>query len=103
MQDLTPKTITASVLIMVGWLLLLAAVPAYAFFWRVDNEPGAAKIPELLWAAICFLTSGGFTFLAANFYLIAKRSKAILIAWGICLLIAITACSLSPILLLFMV
>jgi hypothetical protein len=73
------------------------------FFWRVDNEPGAAKIPELLWAAICFASSGGLIFVATNLYLILQKSKAIFIAWGICLVTGMGACSLSPILLLFMV
>jgi len=102
MTDQT-KILLMVVFVVLGWLLILAAIPSYAFFWRVDNEPGAAKIPELLWATFCFLSTGGLLFLAANIYLISQRSKAIFIAWGFCLVAGIGACSLSPILLLFMV
>ena len=97
------KQIIALLLIIFGWLLMIAAVPSYAFFWRVDNEPGAAKIPALLWTAICFISSGGIIFLAANIYLAAQKSKMIFLAWGVCLVLGVAACSLAPILLLFMV
>jgi hypothetical protein len=97
------KHILASFILVLGWLLIIMAFPSYALFWRVDNEPGAAKIPELLWTAICFLSSGGLLFLSANIYLIIQRSKAIFVAWGLCLVAGIVACGLSPILLIFMV
>jgi len=98
-----PKNIQAATIMLISWLLLSAAIPTYAFFWRVDNEPGAKKIPELLWAAVCFLSSGGLLFISTNIYLIIQRSKLIFITWGLCLIITIMACSLSPVLLLFMV
>ena len=88
---------------LTSWLLLIAATPTYAFYWRVNNEPGANKIPELLWATICFLLTGGLLLFFTNIYLITQRTKVLFIAWGLCLVIAIMACSLSPILLLFMV
>jgi hypothetical protein len=34
------------------WLFILLSGVFYAFFWRVDNEPGAREFPALLWAAI---------------------------------------------------
>jgi len=102
-MDKNIKFIIGALILVIGWGLMIAAVPAYAFFWRVDNEPGAAKIPVLLWASISFLSSGGLLFLSANIYLISKRSKVIFIAWGLCLAAAMVACSLSPVLLFFMV
>lgn len=97
------KLVFAAILLVLGWVLIISAVPAYAFFWRVDNEPGARKIPELFWAAVCLLSAGGITFLVANVYLLGQKSKLIFIAWGLCLFAGMAACSLSPILLLFMV
>ena len=45
---------------------MLLSIAFYMLFWRVDNEPGAKDIPELLWAAISFCSLGGLAFLASN-------------------------------------
>ena len=87
-----------------GWLFMLISIIFYAFFWRVDNEPGAKNVPALLWTAISFCSLGGLSFIGSHIYLIIKKSwKIILIAWAICILLLVGAFTLAPILLLFMV
>ena len=44
------KEILAGVTLAGGWLSVLISGVFYAFFWRVDNEPGAKDFPTLLWA-----------------------------------------------------
>lgn len=98
------KEILSTLSIAGGWLLILLSGVFYAFFWRVDNEPGAKDIPALLWSAISFCSLGGLAFLGGHIYLITKKAwKLMLIAWVVCIVLLIGAISLSPILLLFMV
>lgn len=98
------KEMAALLLLLVGWSGMLVSVAFYLLFWRVDNEPGAKDIPQLLWAAIFFLSTGGLAFLAANIYLLMRRAwKAYLIAAGGALLILLVALCLSPALLIFLV
>ena len=98
------KEILAGVTIAGGWLSILISGVFYAFFWRVDNEPGAKDFPGYLWTAISFCSIGGLAFLGSHIYLIIKKNwKVILIAWAVCIALLIGAISLSPILLLFMV
>jgi len=98
------KEILAGVTLAGGWLSILISGVFYAFFWRVDNEPGAKDFPTLLWAAISFCSLGGLSFLGSHIYLIIKKSwKITLIAWAVCIALLAGAISLSPILLLFMV
>ena len=98
------KEILAGLTLAGGWLSILVSVAIYAFFWRVDNEPGARDFPGLLWAAISFCSIGGLAFLGNHIYLIIKKAwMIILIAWVVCIALLIGAISLSPILLLFMV
>jgi len=98
------KEILAGAIIAGGWLSVLISGVFYAFFWRVDNEPGARDFPGLLWAATSFCSLGGLAFLGSHIYLIIKKNwKIILIAWAICIALLVGAVSLAPILLLFMV
>ncbi len=100
----TGKEILGGVTLAGGWLSILISAFVYAFFWRVDNEPGAKAIPGLLWAAISFCSIGGLAFLGSHIYLIIKKAwLLILIAWAVCIALLVGAISLSPILLLFMV
>ena len=98
------KEILAGVTLTGGWLSVLVSGVFYAFFWRVDNEPGAKDFPGLLWAAISFCSLGGLSFLGSHIYLIIKKNwMVILLAWAVCIALLVGAISLSPILLLFMV
>ena len=98
------KEILGGALLAGGWLSILVSGVFYAFFWRVDNEPGAKDFPGLLWAAISFCSLGGLSFLGGHIYLIIKKNwKIILVAWAVCIALLVGAISLSPILLLLMV
>ncbi len=91
-------------LMVSGWVSLTLSIVFYLFFWRVDNEPGAKDMPELLWAAIFFLVTGGLSFLSGNIgYLVHKVRKAYIISWVICAVLGTASICLSPLLLVFMV
>ena len=99
-----PKEILSGLTLSGGWLFMLASLVFYAFFWRVDNEPGAKDFPQLLWAAIFFCSIGGLAFLGGHIYLIKEKAWWVLVgAWAICIALLVGAISLAPILLLFMV
>lgn len=98
------KEILSGLMLSGGWLFALISVVFYAFFWRVDNEPGAKDIPALLWTAISFCSVGGLAFLGGHIYLIKEKAWwVLLVAWGLCFALLVGAISLAPILLLFMV
>lgn len=99
-----PKEILSGLTLSGGWLFMLVSLVFYAFFWRVDNEPGAKDFPQLLWAAIFFCSIGGLAFLGGHIYLIKEKAWWVLVgAWAICIALLVGAISLAPILLLFMV
>jgi hypothetical protein len=52
-----------------GWTFILASVPAYLFYWRVSNEPGAGSAWGLLITTILFLGAGGLLLIGGNIYL----------------------------------
>lgn len=102
-KEMRGRQILSAILLTVGWLSILISGFVYAFFWRVDNEPGASGT-SLLWAAISFCSLGGLTFLGSHIYLIIQKAwLLILIAWVVCIVLLVGAVSLSPILLFFMV
>ncbi|MCP4140470.1 MAG: hypothetical protein GY755_09305 [Chloroflexi bacterium] len=98
------KEIISGFSLVCGWLFILISCVVYAFFWRVDNEPGAKDIPALLWVAISFCSLGGLSFLGSHIYLIRQKAwTLILIAWGVCIALLVGAITLLPVLLIFMV
>ena len=87
-----------------GWAFILASVPAYLFYWRVSNEPGAGSAWGLLITTILFLGAGGLLLIGGNIYLLFKKAWILLlVTWVVCIALLVGAVSLSPILLLFMV
>ncbi|HKJ39014.1 MAG TPA: hypothetical protein VJ972_09575 [Anaerolineales bacterium] len=98
------KEILSGLTLSGGWLFMLVSLVFYAFFWRVDNEPGAKDFPGLLWAAISFCSLGGLAFLGGHIYLIKEKAWWVLLAaWALCIALLVGAVSLAPLLLLFMV
>ena len=98
------KEILSGLTLSGGWLFMLVSLVFYAFFWRVDNEPGAKDIPALLWTAILFCGTGGLAFLGGHVFLIKEKAWWVLVgAWVVCVTLLVGAISLAPILLLFMV
>jgi len=98
------KEILSGLTLSGGWLFMLVSLVFYAFFWRVDNEPGAKDFPGLLWAAISFCSLGGLAFLGGHIYLIKEKAWWVLLAaWALCVALLVGAVSLAPLLLLFMV
>ena len=99
-----PKEILSGLTLSGGWLFMLVSLVFYAFFWRVDNEPGAKAIPQLLWTAISFCSIGGLAFLGGHVYLIKEKAWWVLAgAWAVCIALLVGAISLAPLVLIFMV
>ena len=97
------KVIIASFFPPGSLILIYLSLALYAFNWRVSNEPGYDTAWGLLLPAIAFCGLGGLLFIGSHVYLFIRRSKLILLAWGLCIVVTIGAASLAPILLLFMV
>ena len=94
----------AAIVMACGWASGLLSVAFYLLFWRVDNEPGAIKAPELLYASLAFLAAGGLAFVGGNVYLLARNAwKAYRNAWLLCAVFLILAIIGSPLLLILLV
>lgn len=98
------KEIIGALTLSSGWASMLFSIALYAFFWRVDNEPGAKDVPALWWGAVSFCLLGGLAFLGGNIYLVKEKAWSVfVIAWVVCIALFVGAITLSPILLFFMV
>lgn len=94
----------AAIIMAGGWASALLSVALYLLFWRVDNEPGAIKAPELLQASLIFLAAGGLAFIGGNIYLLTRNAwKAYRAAWLLCAVILLLAMLGSPLLLMMLV
>lgn len=98
------KDLLVAILLGTGGGNLLLSIALYMLFWRIDNEPGAASVPALLWGAILFCSTGGLAFVGCNIFLVVRRAwAALIVGWGICMFYGVVALGVSPFLLLLMV
>ncbi len=89
---------------VIGWATILLSIALYLLFWRVEYEPGAMKIPEILQASQAFLITGGLAFAGGNVYLLIRKAwKIYRVAWTLCGLILLLAILCSPALLVLLV
>jgi hypothetical protein len=98
------RNIICAASVVLGWILEIAALSTYLLFSRVDSEPGAKSPTEMLITAICLGGLGIVLFCGGNLVLFLTRAKkAAIVAWILVALIAVLACLMSPLLLVFLV
>ena len=103
-RNIDGKVAIATTLIAGGLIFVYLSFIFYALNWRVANEPGYDTVWYLLAPAIALSAVGGLAFLGGHIYILLRRAWLMLpVAWALCIVITVSAASLAPILLLFMV
>jgi hypothetical protein len=78
-----PKALRVLLIVLAPffWFALLCSLSIRMLAWRVDNEPGAAAVPELHAAFWIFLLTGLAGTAAVHFFLIKYRAGRIWLVW----------------------